>query len=123
MSKGKQPTWDELSEVESPGTDDDDDTLRLDPGEQVIAEVRAIDRDADRYGRDRLHLTRRDTDEQEFVVYMASSSVSRQLDNADVGPGDLVGIAKEEEPYTFTDDDGEEQEAYGFEVRVQSGDG
>ncbi|GGL60248.1 hypothetical protein [Halocalculus aciditolerans] len=123
MSQGKQPSWDDLSEVSS-GNDDEeyDDVLNLDPGDSVVAEVRAIERDADRYGRDRYHLTRTDGEEPKYVSYFASASVTRPLDNADVGPGDVIGIKKDEDSYTFEDEDGEEQEAYGFEVRVLDGD-
>jgi hypothetical protein len=98
---------------------EDGDTVRLDPGESIVATVRHVQSNASKHGNDLLHLT---TQEGEHVQMWSNATISRELEAADVGPGDVVGIRKEKEPYTYTveGDDGEEEEreAYGFEVRA-----
>lgn len=103
----------ELDDDQSGG---DVETVRLEPGEELIASVRHIERDVGRYGNSVLHLTR---PSGEPIKYWSNATIDRRLEAADVGPGDRVLIRKSEDSYTFTDDDGEEQTAHEFEVGVK----
>jgi hypothetical protein len=47
----------------------------------------------------------------------SNATIDRALNAAEVGPGDTVGIRKGEDPYTYETDEGEEREAFDFEVR------
>ncbi|PSQ31652.1 hypothetical protein BRD16_01705 [Halobacteriales archaeon SW_6_65_46] len=102
---------------------DEQDAISLDPDEYLIGEVRHIERDVGEYGSDVIHLTLTETDVSGFAggdmaPYWAGNTVSRKVTENDVGPGDLIGLRKDAEPYTYTGQDGEESEAYDFELRV-----
>lgn len=121
MAKADAPSFDDLTKVD-PSNDNDDEevpTVKLDAGEDLVAELRHIERDVGQHGNDVLHLT--DTTGDPCKMW-SNRTISRALDEADVSPGDVIGIRKDSEPYTFetTDDDGNtvEREAFGFEVGV-----
>lgn len=116
MATEETPSFDDLDPVETPNDNDDDvPTINLDPGARLVAEIRHIERDVGKYGNSVLHMTRSDG---ELVKMWSNTTIDRKLDAAGVGPGDTVGIKKSEESYTYETDDGEQNEAYEFEVRV-----
>lgn len=121
MSKGKSPSFDDLSTVNQSNDDDDGDveTIKLEPGEDFVAEVRHIEKDVGRYGNNVIHLTKPGGG---LAKYWSNRTVDQALDAADVGPGDTIGVRKADDSYTFTaeNDDGEEEEreAFDFDVGV-----
>lgn len=119
------PSFDELEPIETESDNDEDEpTKKLEPGEAIVAEVRHIEWGASQFGNSILHLTD-NAGNGEFVKMYSNGTIDRRLTEADVGPGDVIGLKKDEEPYTYTaeNDDGEEEEreAYGFDVRVLEG--
>lgn len=117
MAKANAPSWDDLSKVQtSQDTDDDGEPLiKLDPGEDVVAEVRFIEEEVGQHGNTMLHLTTTDGDP---VRMWSNTTIDRALDAAEVTAGDVIGIRKHEESYTFETEDGDEREAYDFDVGV-----
>lgn len=124
------PSFDDLASI-SPSNDNDDDepTVKLDAGEEYVARLRHIERGVGKYNNDVLHITlENECDGHEpgsHVKWWSNDTVSGLLDDANVQPGDVIGVRKDEDPYSYIieDDDGneEEREAYGFEVGVLEG--
>ena len=111
------PSFDDLELIGDDTNDNDDRNVKLEPGEELVGELRFIESNASRYGNDKLHLTR--LDDQEYVTWWSNATVSKKLEQKDVEPGDIIGLRKDEDTYTYTDDEtGEENEAYGYEVGV-----
>jgi hypothetical protein len=105
---------------------DDGESLKLQPGDKLVAEVRHIETGKSSHGNDLLHLTIRNADgledddreDGELVEMWGNATISKAFDAADVTAGDVVGISKAAQPITYEDDDGEERQAYQFEVRA-----
>lgn len=115
MAIKELPSFDDLTTVDtSDDTDDDVPTVKLDPGESIVAEVRHIEHNVGKWKNSVLHLTRNG----EPCKMWSNGTIDRKLNKANVGPGDTVGIRKCEEQYTYETDDGEQGEAFDFEVGV-----
>ena len=121
MAAQDAPSFDDLTPI-NPSNDTDDDevpTVKLDPGEDIVAEIRHIERNVGRYGNNVLHLTLGDGT---LCKMWSNRTIDDALEEAGVGAGDTIGIRKDSDPYTYTieDDDGneEEREAYVFQVAV-----
>lgn len=116
MASKEAPSFDDMTPVESSNDNDDDvPTVKLDPGESFVAEVRHIERNVGKWNNTVLHLTR---SSGEMFKYWSCGTIDRKLEKANVGPGDTIGVRKSEDQYEFTTEDGEGGEAYDFEVRV-----
>ena len=114
MASKEAPSFDDLTPVDtSDDTDDDVPVIKLEPGESIVAEVRHIERNVGKWKNSVLHLTRNG----EPCKMWSNATIDRALNAAEVGPGDTVGIRKGEDPYTYETDEGEEREAFDFEVR------
>lgn len=117
MAAKDELSFDDLTKV-TPSSDTDEDdvpTIKLEPGESIVAEIRHIERNVGQYDNDVLHLTRADGS---LCKMWSNATIKRALSEAGVGAGDTIGVRKEETTYSYTDDEGEEREAYGFEVGV-----
>ncbi|SDM47016.1 hypothetical protein SAMN04487949_1771 [Halogranum gelatinilyticum] len=117
MSSNDTPSFDDLTPVSVPNDDDNDDVpvVKLQPGEDLVAEVRHIERGVGKYKNNVLHLTRPDG---QLCKMWSNGTIDRKLDAADVGPGDTIGIRKSTDSYEYETDDGDEREAYDFQVAV-----
>lgn len=118
-SQDNAPSFDDMSPINSSNDNDDEDVYKLDPGEKVVAQIRHIERNVGRFDNDLLHLT---FNTGEFETIWSNNTIRKALDQIEAKAGDWIGIAKDEEPYTYTvenDETGEseEKEAYGYEVR------
>lgn len=120
-TKDDSTSFDDLMPVNASNDNDDDgETLiKLDPGDSLIGSLRFVESDVGKYNNDMLHLTREGDDEA--VKHWSNDTIRKSLKAADVKPGDVIGLRKESEPYTFEDDDGKEQRAHGYEVAVSEG--
>lgn len=113
-------TFDDLAPVEDTSTNDDDEpTRKLEPGDELVAQIRHIEKEVGQFENDLLHLTDQDG---ELFKFWSNNTVSRKLEAANAKPGDTIGVRKAEDATTFTveNDDGEEEEreSYDFEVGV-----
>ena len=121
MATENAPAFEDLTPINTSNANDDDEepTLKLDAGEHVVAEVRYIEQNAGEFDNTLLHLT--DTT-GEVCKMWSNRTIDSAFQEKGVGAGDVIGIKKDEEPYTFEveNDDGEmeEREAYGFDVRL-----
>lgn len=117
MAAENAPSFEDLSKVPSPNDNGDDDVpeVRLDPGESFVGTLRHREKGVGKYKNTVLHLS---TVDGEPVKMWSNRTIDTQLESAHVKPGDWIGVQKDAEPYTFTDDEGNEREAYGFDVRV-----
>lgn len=116
MASKEVPSFDDLTPVDSSGDSDDEvPVVKLDPGESIVAEVRHIERNVGKWNNSVLHLTRAETGE--MCKMWSNGTIDRKLSSAGVGPGDTIGVRKSEDRYTYETDDGEEGQAYDFEVR------
>ncbi|WP_218836359.1 hypothetical protein [Halorarum salinum] len=77
-----------------------------------MAEVRHVEPNVGKFDNTVLHLTQ----EGDPCRMWSNATIDRQLDAADVCPGETIGIKKSEEQYTYETDDGEEREAFDYEV-------
>lgn len=119
MAAKDKPSFDDLTKV-SPSNDNDNDdvpTKKLAPGEEFVAVIRHIERGVGQYNNTVLHLN--DLDGEPFKFW-SNRTIDRSLNEADAGPGDTIGVRKDSEPYSYETDDGEQKEAYGFEVGVDN---
>lgn len=121
MAAKDAPSFDDLTPVEPANDTDDEDVpiVKLEPGDELVADVRFIERNVGKWQNTMLHLTRASG---ENCKMWSNKTIDRALGEADVGPGDTIGIRKSEDSYTYEDDDGEEREAYDFEVAVLEAD-
>jgi len=117
MATKEGPSFDDLTRVEPSNDNDDEDvqTIKLDPGEDIVAEVRHIERNVGQFDNTVLHLTRPDGS---LCKMWSNATIDRRLEKAGVTPGDTIGIKKDTDSYTYETDDGEEREAYNFQVAV-----
>lgn len=114
-------SFDDLETVNDRSTDDEDDVPNVElnePGDEFVSEGRHIERNVGKYDKMLVHVTV-DGDPRK---YWCQAEVERKLDRANIGPGDVIGVRKSERSYTFENDDGEEIEAYEFDVGVSGGD-
>lgn len=112
MATEEAPSPDEFTIVDSsPETNDDDELIELEPGEEMVAQIRHIEPDTGYNGL--LHLTR---DSGEMGPYFMPAKISREVNAYDPVPGEWIFVKKGSEEHTFTDDDGEERSYYDHEV-------
>lgn len=120
MASESVPSFDELETV-NPSTDYEDEDverIKLEPGESIVGEVREIRRNLGEFDSTLIFLARGLGD---VVKMWSNGQIDRRLDAANVAEGDVIGIAKGEEEQSYTDDEGEVQDFYEFEVRVLGG--
>lgn len=115
MASERAPSFDDLDPVANDYDDDDVETLKLDPGESVVGEIREINTGLGDYDSTLLIIARGLGD---VVKIWSNRQIDAQMASADLGEGDVVGIKKTEETSTYTDDTGQEQEYHIFEVRA-----
>lgn len=114
MATENAPSFDDLSPVANDFDDEDVEQIRLEPGENVVGEIRQVHTGLGDYNSTLLYIARGLGD---VVKLWSNRQIDAQMQAADLGEGDVVGIAKTEETATFTDDDGTKQEYHIFEVR------
>jgi hypothetical protein len=113
-------SFEELETVTESSTDDNDNVPNIElnePGDEFVGDVRHIERNVGKYDKMLVHVTV----DGEPRKYWCQAEVERKLERAGIGPGDTVGVRKSERSYTFENDDGEEIEAYEFDVGVSDG--
>ena len=98
---------------------DDVPTFELEPGESAVLRIRHIECDVGQHNNRVLHLTRENGD---LSKKWSNRTIDRAVERYDLGPGDWIGLRKEEESFSFENEDGEEQEAHGYDVRVVGAD-
>ena len=114
------PSFDDMESVTSNSTDNDDDTLKLEPGERAVVRIRHREHNKGQYNNTMLHVT---TNSGEHRQMWSNSTIENALDEIDPDPDEWVGFKKDEETYPYETDDGEQGEAYGFDVRQMSAGG
>lgn len=113
MAAEKQTdAFDDLKPVDVPETDDDDlEWLDLDDGESVVGEIREIKENCGEFNSRVYKISRGLGD---VVLMWGKASIDRQIDAADLGAGDVVGIRNTGKSYST--DNG--NEGIEFEVRT-----
>lgn len=114
MASESAPSFDDLEPVTNDFDDDDGEQIQLAPGESVVGEIRQIHTGLGEYDSTLLYIARGLGD---VVKLWSNRQIDAQMESADVGVGDVVGIRKTEETATYVDDDGEETVYNIFEVR------
>lgn len=107
------PSFEEMESVTN-RTDQDDDMLKLDPGEKVVVQIRHRERNVGQFDNTLLHVT---TNTGEHRSMWSNTTIENALEEIDPDPDEWVGIKKDKESYSYETDDGESGEAYGFDVR------
>jgi hypothetical protein len=121
MASETPPSFDDMqSATTDTSSDDDVQLLELEPGEAAVLQIRHIEEDVGQYGNRVLHLTRENGD---LCKKWSNQTIDRAVERHNLGPGDWLGLKKEDEPSTWENENGEEQEAYGYDVRVAGVDG
>lgn len=117
MASESLPSIEDMKPVGVPDSDRDDDAewIDLEPGDSVIGEIREIKPNCGRYNSTVLKLSRGVGD---TVLLWSKPHIDNQITSNDLGEGDVIAIVVEDEPRTFTTDDGEEREYHFHEVRV-----
>lgn len=117
MATEETPSFDDLDPVEDPGTDTEDDAewIELEPGESIVGELRSVRPNCGDYDTTVLEIARGLGD---TVLMWSNGQIDRKLGHNDLGEGDVVGIRRTEETFTFENAEGEEQEANVWEVRT-----
>jgi hypothetical protein len=121
MAAENAPAFDDLSPVEEPEAESDDEvpTIKLEPGEILQGTLLSIE-EKGQYGDNVLRIK---SGNRGVVEYWDCKGIRRQFTAADVSPGDYVGIRKSEEMESFEteNDEGEAEtvEYFTFEVRVR----
>ena len=113
MATNETPSFDDLTPV-SNDFDDEAEEIELEPGENVVGEIRELNTGLGEYNSTLIHIARGIGD---VVKLWSNRQIDAQMERAGLGVGDVVGIAKLEETATYTDGDGEETEYNLFEVR------
>ncbi|MFA9516329.1 hypothetical protein ACERIT_03785 [Halopenitus sp. H-Gu1] len=123
MSTKKTPAFDDLDPVEANDDEQDEyDTewLDLDPGENVVGEIRAVTPDCGDYNTTVLEIARGLGD---VVCMWSNNQIDRALEDNDLGEGDVVGIMCTEETRTYTPEGSDEEQTFNiWEVRALGGD-
>jgi len=91
--------------------DDSDDWLDLEDGESVVGELRKVREDCGEYG-SRVYRISLGPGEEKLM--WGNASVDRQIDQANVGRGDVIGIKNTGETYET-----ERGEGTVYEVRTE----
>ena len=115
MAAENAPSFDDLEPVANDFDDDDADLIKLEPGENVVGEIRQIHTGLGDYDSTLLYIARGLGD---VVKLWSNRQIDSQMTAADLDEGDVIGIAKTEETATYTADGGDEQEYHIFEVRA-----
>lgn len=114
MASEQAPSFDDLDPVANDFEDDDAEQIQLEPGDNVVGEIRQIHTGLGEFNSTLLYIARGLGD---VVKLWSNRQIDAQMEAAGLGVGDVIGIAKTEETATYTDDDGEETEYNIFEVR------
>lgn len=110
------PSFDDLNPVSNDFDDDEVEQIQLEPGENVVGEIREINTGLGEHNSTLIHIARGIGD---VVKLWSNRQIDAQMHRADLGVGDVIGIQKKEETATYTDDEtGEENEYHLFEVRA-----
>jgi hypothetical protein len=90
--------FDALEPVEPAADDDDDDAewIDLDAGDSVVGEVREIKDNCGEYGNRVSKLSRGVGDN---ILMWGTASVDSQVDRADIGAGDVIGLKNTGQKY------------------------
>ncbi|WP_018258888.1 hypothetical protein [Halomicrobium katesii] len=120
MATQETPSFDDLEPVDTNTQDDEYDSewIELDQGEDVVGEIRDLTPNCGKYDTTVIELARGIGD---VVAMWSNSQIDRQLEDNDLGEGDVVGIRHTEETGTFETEDGEEREYDIWEVRQLGG--
>lgn len=97
-AENQQSAFDDLAPVETP--DDDDEELEwidLDEGDSIVGEIREIKENCGQYGSRVYKISRGLGD---TVLMWGKASMDRQVDAADLGPGDVMGVLNTGEEFT-----------------------
>jgi hypothetical protein len=113
------PSFDDMESVTS-NSDEQDEIRGFEPGEAIVCKIRHREKNVGRFDNTVLHIT---LNTGEHEQRWSNDTIESALDKIDPDPDEWVGIEKDEETYPYETDDGEQGEAYGFDVRQMPTDG
>ena len=115
MASKEAPSFDDLEPVANDFDDDDAEQIQLEPGDSVVGEIRQIHTGLGEYDSTLLYIARGLGD---VVKLWSNRQIDAQMEAADLGVGDVIGIKKTEDTGTFVDEETGEEIGYPlFEVR------
>ena len=109
MATNELPSDDEFELIE-PETDSQDyesEWIDIEPGEEVVGEIRAIKPNCGQYDTTVIELARGLGD---IVAMWSNGQIDTTLETNEIGEGDVVKIEHTEETRSFTTEDGDERE-------------
>ena len=93
MATKDVPSFDDLTPVEPSNDNNDEDVpiVKIEPGDELVADVRFIERNVGKWQNTMLHLTRTSG---ENCKMWSNKTIDRAVAEAEVGPDDTLGIRK-----------------------------
>lgn len=112
MAAENAPGFDDFAESESAESETEDEpTVKLDPGESIVARIRHVENEVGEFDNDLYHVTR--LSDKKPVAIWSNYTLRTRAEEEDLGPGDLFAMRKSEESREYDGD-----EYYPVEVRT-----